>query len=138
MMRHSILVVSLILSLSPFVHAEDEDLQQSINDLSGQTDDKQRLDTQGAVKVELNEVRTWLGQATNAVKEGQEKKCRRIFQLVREQLKLIDQLIELSKLEARARALEDKNAKAQQEVNAAKQLLEEKQAKLKAYKLNAQ
>ena len=135
-MTRTLVAVVLIVLLAPAqALAEDADLQRTISDLSSQTSDKEKMDALGATKVELSQIRGWLNDATNAVKEEAEKKCRRLFELVRAQLKLVDELITLSKIDDEARRLEQAIAGAQKKHQAAKNQLDDKVAKLRALKM---
>jgi chromosome segregation ATPase len=129
-------VFALVLALMAApAQAEDADLQQTLSDLTSQTADKEKMDTLGATRVELSQTRGWLDAATNAIKEEAEEKCRRFFDLVRAQLKLLDELIALSKLEEEANQLDQAIAAAQQNFQAAKSQLEDKQAQIRALKI---
>jgi len=132
-------VFALVLALMAApAQAEDADLQQTLSDLTSQTADKEKMDTLGATRVELSQTRGWLDAATNAIKEEAETKCRRFFDLVRAQLKLLDELIALSKLEEEANQLDQAIAAAQQNYQAAKSQLEDKQAQIRAMKMKGQ
>jgi hypothetical protein len=129
-------VFALVLALMAApAQAEDADLQQTLSDLTSQTADKEKMDTLGATRVELSQTRGWLDAATNAIKEEAEEKCRRFFDLVRAQLKLLDELIALSKLEEEANQLDQAIAAAEQNFRAAKSQLEDKQAQIRALKI---
>ena len=78
--------------------ADAADLQQAISDLGSQASDKERIDAENAARIELNEVRTWLQDATNKLKEEEEEWCRLVLERVRAQLRMVDQLISLSSL----------------------------------------
>jgi hypothetical protein len=126
------LAVLLLLVASAPALAADADLKQTVTDLSAQTDDKERLDTAGAVKVEISQLRTWLNEATNAIKEDKEKICRELFERSRAQLKLVDQLAALAQLENEAKKLEDAVSSARKGMQAARRKLEDKQVQLRA------
>ncbi len=133
-----ILVASLVLAAAAAtVRAESGDLKQTITDLTGQSEDKRRLDTTGAARLELEQLRGWLSDATNAVKEEKEKLCRQIFDRIRGQLGLIDQLISLGQAEAEAKKLEQALASAQKGLAAAKRKLDDRRVQLRALKLNS-
>lgn len=114
--------------------ADEGDLQQTLSDLSAQVDDKQRLDTEGAVKVELSQARSWLNDATNAVKEKKTKLARKIFDRIRAQLKMMDQRIALSQVQAELRKLEQALQNARKGLAAARKELENKRVQLKVMK----
>jgi chromosome segregation ATPase len=126
-----------LLSSLPAMADEEEsgDLKQSVSDLSAQTDDKEKMDTLGATRVEVSQIRNWISDATNSIKEEAERKTRRIFERIRAQLKLVDQLIALSKVEDEASKLEQQVSAVKQKAAAAKSELEEKRAKLRALKM---
>ena len=129
-------VVLVVLAATvPAALAEDADLKQTIADLTAQSRDKERLDARGAVKIELNQIRTWISEAQNAIDEKKEKLCREIFDRVRAQLRLVDELVALSQLEAEARRLEQGLASARNGAAAAKRKLEDRQAQLRALKI---
>jgi hypothetical protein len=128
-----LLVVALALPVTT-AFAEQGDLSQAIADLGAQARDKARLDTLGAVTIELNEINTWLREATNAVKEEQEPRCRRSLNRVRAQLSLVDQLIALSQLRAQQQRADKQLVRAGRKAAKAKQDLEERRANLKAMK----
>jgi len=135
-----LLVTGLALLLSMPAWAEEDedssqDLKQSISDLSSQTDDKEKMDGLGSSNVELSQIRGWISDATNSIKEEAEQKARRCFELVRAQLKLVDQLIALSKVEDAANKLEQQVNEAKQKVGAATKKLQDRQAKLRALKM---
>ena len=125
----------VLLALHAPALADEGDLQQSLTDLSAQVDDKQRLDTHGAVKVELAQTRSWLGEAANAVKENKAKLVRKLFDRVRAQLKMMDQRIALSQLQLEQRKLEQGLQSARRGLEAAKKRLEDKRVQLKALKM---
>ena len=116
--------------------ADDADLKQSISDLSSQTTDKERMDQHGATRVEVSEIRTWLQEATNAAQEEKEDECRALFDRVRAQLVLVDELIKLSKLKAYFRQQQQQYASMQREAQSAKQRLDEVEAKNRALEMN--
>lgn len=134
-MRTSALIIVLLLLVSPVSLADEGDLKQTIDDLTAQTADKQRLDEHGATQVEISHIQTWISDATNAVKEDEPKKCRRAFNRIREQLKLVDELIKLSKLEASATGLEELIARITRANETNKSQLLDKEAKLRALKM---
>ena len=139
MTRKLLLLVGLLfVPVSPAL-AEDAsgDMMQTISDLRSQSDDKEKIDSLGATRVELSQIRTWLGDATNAMQEEAEEKARRIFARTRAQLRLVDQLIALSKVQDRVRKLERGLSEARQAAAAAKSELEEKRARLRALKMRA-
>lgn len=117
--------------------ADKGELQQSISDLSSQTSDKQRLDTLGAARVELSQVRTWLTEAENAVKEDQEDLARRALERVRAQLTLVQELTALSQRERETQRLEQALANARRGLQSAKKKLDEKHVELRALKLTS-
>lgn len=123
----------LLLSLPAL--AEDDDLNRTVTDLSGQAGDKEKMDTQGAAKVEVSQMRGWLDAALNAIKEDAKKKARRMFELVRAQLKLVDGLITLSRAKQELATLERERGQLRQAVSKAKSQLEEKRAQLRALKI---
>jgi 6-pyruvoyl-tetrahydropterin synthase len=125
----------MLATVVPAALAEDADLKQTTADLTAQSRDKERLDTRGAVKIELDQIRTWLSEAQNAINEKKEKLCREIFDRVRAQLKLVDELVALSQLEAEAKRLEQGLANARKAAANAKSKLEERQAQLRALKI---
>lgn len=129
------ILLLLPLLLIAVAGAETADLEQTVTDLNSQTDDKERMDTLGSSKVEINQIRTWLSDAANAIKEEDETKCRKVFERARIQLKLIDEQVALSKLDEQARGLEQQVSAIKQKADAAKRQLEEKQAKLRALKM---
>ena len=133
-MRKLIAVAFVLLMAGPVV-AEDADMQQTVTDLTSQTADKEKMDDLGATRVELSQVRGWLNDATNAIKEEAGAKARRLFELVRSQLKLIDELIALSKIEDEASKLQQQISVAKQKLSGAKNTLNEKQAQLRALKM---
>lgn len=138
MKRKLLAMVGLtLLSSLPAMADEEEsgDLKQSVSDLSAQTDDKEKMDTLGATRVEVSQIRNWISDATNSIKEEAERKTRRIFERIRAQLKLVDQLIALSKVEDEASKLEQQVSAVKQKAAAAKSELEEKRAKLRALKM---
>ena len=114
---------------------EPADLEQTITDLSSQTGDKERIDRLGATKVEVNQIRTWLTTATNSVKENAAKVARRFFDLIRAQMKLVDQLISLSQIDNEAVRLEREVAKTKQRIATMTGQLEEKRVQLRALKM---
>jgi chromosome segregation ATPase len=130
------LTATLLLSaLGGAARAGDADLKQAIADLSAQAKDKARMDTLGASKVELSHIGTWLDEASNAVKEEAEEKCRKALDRVRAQIALVDQQVALSQLEAKAKRLDAALADANKALSAAKRELEDKQAKMRAMKM---
>jgi hypothetical protein len=128
-----VFVGALLLSLPAL--AEDDDLNRTVTDLSGQAADKEKMDTQGAAKVEVSQMRGWLDAALNAIKEDAKKKARRMFELVRAQLKLVDGLITLSRAKQELAALERERGQLRQAASKAKSQLEEKRAQLRALKI---
>lgn len=126
----------LLTALPGSARADSADLKQAIADLSSQAKDKTRMDTLGASKVELSQIGTWLDEASNAVKEDEEQKCRKALDRSRAQLALIDQQIALSQLEAQAKQAESALAEAQREVAKAKRELDDKTAKARALKMS--
>lgn len=129
----AVFVGALLLSLPAL--AEDDDLNRTVTDLSGQAADKEKMDTQGAAKVEVSQMRGWLDAALNAIKEDAKKKARRMFELVRAQLKLVDGLITLSRAKQELAALERERGQLRQAASKAKSQLEEKRAQLRALKI---
>jgi len=121
---------------TPPAHAsEARDLEQTIQDLHSLADAKEKLDRHGAARVELAEIRTWLRAATNAVKEEAEKAARRHLDLVRAQVRLIDRIISLSKLEHEAKRLDHEIESTKKRIEGLTAELEEKRVKLRAMKL---
>lgn len=135
MTRTLAVTVSIRLLPAAMAAAAESDLSQTISDLRSQASDKEKMDALGATRVELSQIRTWLNDATNAVKEEAEERCRRVFELVRAQLKLVDELTALSKIENEAKRLAQAIAKAKHSYQSAKSQLEGKQAELRALKL---
>ena len=115
--------------------AGSSDLAQSISDLDSQTNDKERMDTHAAARVQLSEIRTWLGEARNAVKEEEEETCRRIFDRVRLQLKLVDRVIELSSLRAQLDKANGMLQAAKAKLEQTQTTLAKKKATLRALKM---
>jgi hypothetical protein len=105
-----------------------------LTDLSAQTDDKQRLDTRGACKVELSHARAWLTDADNAIREDEPELARKAFDRVRAQLKMLDQRIALSQLQAQLGRIEQALQKARAGLEQAKNQLVDKRVKLKVLK----
>lgn len=131
-----LVLLGVALLLAAPVHAEEPaDLEQTITDLNSQTADKERIDKEGATKVELSQIRGWLTNATNSIKENAVKVARRFFDLVRAQMKLVDQLITLSSIDTEATRLERDVARTKQSISAMSQQLEEKRVQLRALKL---
>jgi len=128
-------LVLVVLIRVPDARAEDADLQQTVTDLKGQTNDKERMDSLGASRVELSQIRTWLSDATNAIKEEAEKKSRQIFELIRAQLKLVDEQTSFSKLDDEARKLEQQVTEVKQKAEALRGRLDDKKARLRALKM---
>jgi hypothetical protein len=124
-----------VLALAAPALADESDLKQTQSDLTAQTEDKQRLDTQGAVKVELAQTRGWLGESANAVKEDKGKLARKLFDRVRAQLKMMDQRIALSQLQLELRKLEQGLQNAKNGLAKARKHLEDKRVQLKALKM---
>ena len=134
-MRNAALIVGLLMLIGTSALAEEaSDLKQTISDLQSQAADKDRMDEHRATRVELSQVQGWLNDATNAVREEATAKCRRLFDLVRAQFKLIDELVALSKLNHQIQTVKATIAKAQQAAETAKGELENKKAKLRALK----
>jgi vacuolar-type H+-ATPase subunit D/Vma8 len=130
-----VLPAMMMLLAAPAWAEEPADLEQTITDLNSQTGDKERIDTQGATKVEISQIRGWLTNATNSVKEKTAKVARRFFDLVRAQMKLVDQLISLSQIESEADRLEREVAKTKQRIGTMTGQLEEKRVQLRALKM---
>lgn len=126
---------AFVLLLAGAAWAEEGDLKQTVSDLTSQTADKEKMDALGATRVELSQIRGWLNDATNAIKEEAEAKTRRLFELVRAQLKLVDELVALSKLEDEASKIEQQMSAVKQKLSTAKNELDEKKAKLRALKM---
>ena len=124
-----------LLALGAPALADESDLKQTQSDLTAQADDKQRLDTQGTVKVELAQTRSWLGEAANAVKEDKAKLARKLFDRVRAQLKMMDQRIALAQLQLEQRRLEQGLQNARNGLAGAKKKLEDRRVQLKALKM---
>jgi len=133
-MRMVLLVVVALALPVTTAFAEEGDLSQAIADLGAQARDKERLDTLRAVTIELNEISNWLRDATNAVKEEQEARCRRSLARVRAQLSLVDQLIALSQLKAQVQQADERLGRAKRKAAKANKDLEERRANLKAMK----
>jgi len=125
-----------LLSLSATALAEDDDLNRTVSDLSGQAGDKEKMDALGAAKIEISQMRGWLDAAVNAIKEDTKQKARRMFELVRAQLTLVDGLVSLSKAKDELNRLEQESSRARQALGKAKNKLEEKRAELRALKIN--
>jgi hypothetical protein len=125
-----------LLSLSSPALAEDDDLNRTVSDLSGQAGDKEKMDSLGAAKIEISQMRGWLDAAVNAIKEDTKQKARRMFELVRAQLTLVDGLVSLSKAKDELGRLEQESSRARQALGKAKSKLEEKRAELRALKIN--
>ena len=123
------------LTAAPAWAEEPADLAQTITDLGSQTGDKERIDTQSATKVEISQIRGWLTNAANSVKENTAKVARRFFDLIRAQMKLVDQLISLSQIESEAARLEREVAKTKQRIGTMTGQLEEKRVQLRALKM---
>jgi multidrug resistance efflux pump len=130
-----IAIVALLGALVGDARGDAADLKQANADLSSQAKDKTRMDTLGAAKIELSQIGTWLDEASNAVKEDDEEKCRKALDRIRAQLALVDQQVALSQLEGRAKQLDAAVAEARKAGAAAKRELEDKQAKLRAIKI---
>ena len=130
-----ILLAMVVLLAAPAWAEEPADLDQTITDLNSQTGDKERIDKEGATKVELSQIRGWLTNATNAVKEHAAKAARRFFDLVRAQMKLVDQLIVVAQLDSEASHLEREVAKTKERIVRMTTQLEEKRIQLRALKL---
>ena len=128
-------VVAALGAIAGDARGDAADLKQAIADLSSQAKDKTRMDTLGAAKIELSQVGSWIDEASNAVQEKAEKKCRTALDRIRAQLVLVDQRIALSQLEAQAQQLETSLAEAKKASAAAKRELEDKQAKLRAIRI---
>jgi hypothetical protein len=135
MRKTALFTLVVVLLLPAAANAGDDDLKQTIADLTGQTRDKERMDTLGAVKIEISDARTWLAAASNAVKESDEDKCRQLLTRIRLQLVLIDQLVGLSQIKARAEKLTKEIRDVHASVRSAKTELEQKQAKVRALKM---
>ena len=127
----SALALGLVVGASHTVRADEADLKQNIVDLTQQRQDKQRIDAHGSSSRELEQVSGWLDKAKKLV-EDDEDKVRRLLGRVRLQFALIDQLIDLSKLRARADTARQALAKAQAATKAVSDKLAERQAHLKA------
>lgn len=125
----------LLTALPGQARGDAADLQQAITDLSSQAKDKARMDTLGAAKIELSQIGTWLDDASNAVKEEDEEKCRKALDRIRAQIALVDQLIALSQLDAKAKQVESALAEAKKAVSVAKRELEDKTARARALKM---
>jgi len=130
-MRKLFVVIGLSLCCAGSARADVADLQQTLSDLRSQAGDKEKMDVLGATKVELSQISGWLNDATNAVKLEAGKKARRFFNLVRVQIKLVDQLVTLSKLQQRAKQLEDNISGLKQQMASAKGQLEDKRVQIK-------
>jgi hypothetical protein len=125
----------MVLLAAPAWADEPADLDQTITDLNSQTGDKERIDKEGATKVEISQIRGWLTNATNAVKEHAAKAARRFFDLVRAQMKLVDQLIAVAQVDSEATRLERDVAKTKDRIAKMTTQLEEKRVQLRALKL---
>jgi hypothetical protein len=130
-----VLLAMVVLVAVPAWADEPADLDQTITDLNSQTGDKERIDKEGATKVELSQIRGWLTNATNAVKEHAAKAARRFFDLVRAQMKLVDQLIGVAQMDAEAARLEREVIKTKERIARMTSQLEEKRIQLRALKL---
>jgi chromosome segregation ATPase len=130
-----VLLAMIGLLAAPAWAEEPADLAQTITDLNSQAGDKERIDAQGATKVELSQIRGWLTGATNSIKENASKVARKLFDLVRAQMKLVDQLISLSQADAEAARVEREVAKTKQRISTMTTQLEEKRIQLRALKL---
>ena len=130
-----ILLAMMMLLTAPAWAEEPADLDQTITDLNSQAGDKERIDKEGATKVELSQIRGWLTAATNAVKENAAKVARRFFDLVRAQMKLVDQLVSVSQLDTEATRLEREVSKTKERIVKMTGQLEEKRVQLRALKL---
>ncbi len=134
-MRRGLFVVGVALLLASTARAEDGDLEQTIADLNGQASDKERIDQQGVARVEISQVRGWLTDATNSVRQKTPKKARRFFDLVRSQMKLIDQLVKVAAVENEAARLErEVGAVGKQNANLRREL-DEKRVKVRALRM---
>jgi len=133
-LRPILMAVALLLA-APARAEEPADLEHTIADLNSQAGDKERIDKEGATKVELSQIRGWLTNATNSIKENAVKVARRFFDLIRSQMKLVDQLISLSQIDAEAARLERDVAKTKQNISSMTLQLEEKRIQLRALKL---
>jgi hypothetical protein len=133
-LRLFLLGVALLVA-TPAWAEETGDLEQTITDLGSQATDKERIDKRGASKVELSQIRGWLTDATNAVKESGTKVVRRFLDLVRAQMKLVDELIGLSQVEQELARLQRDIGKTKQSIATLGGRLEEKRAHLRALKM---
>jgi hypothetical protein len=127
--------LALLTTLPGPARGDATDLKQTIADLSSQAKDKTRMDTLGVAKIELSQVRTWLDDASNAVKEDEEEKCRKALDRIRAQIELVDQLVVLSQLEAQAKRVAAALAKAEKALSEAQRELEDKRAKVRALRM---
>jgi uncharacterized coiled-coil protein SlyX len=93
------------------------------------------MDQHEAAKIELAQIETWLAEAANAIKEEQEERARRLFDRVRLQLKLVDELIALSKADMRVDKLRAELGQLEAKVKSARETLQDKQAKIRALKM---
>lgn len=135
-MRAFVVPVLLLSMLAPrLASADATDLLQTIRDLRAQARDKARLDSAGAARIELNEVDGWLGDATNAAQEDKEELARRIFDRVRTQLALVDQLVELARLERKVSASRDRLEALRDANGDAKRRLADANARIRAHKI---
>jgi vacuolar-type H+-ATPase subunit D/Vma8 len=132
-MLRLVAVAVVLLAVAP-AWAEDADLEQTISDLGSQAGDKERIDALGAAKVEINQIRGWLTDASNAVKQSHAKKARRVFDFVRAEMKLVERLIAVSQLENEAARLERDVAQTKREVAALKDKLIERRTELRVAK----
>ncbi len=124
-----------VLATATPARAEDDDLNRTVTDLSGQAGAKEK-DSRGAAKVEISQMRGWLDAALNAIKEDSKKKARRMFELVRSQLKLVDSLIALARAKDELSRLERERTQLKQALGKERSQLDEKRAQLRALKIN--
>jgi len=130
-----LVALGLLLLLAAPAMAEEADLEQTISDLGSQAADKERIDTLGAGKVEISQIRGWLTDATNAVKAKAVKAARRLFDLVRTQMKLVDQLVATSQVEKETARLQRDIRQTKSRIEDLTAKLGEKRSRLRAMKL---
>jgi predicted nucleic acid-binding Zn-ribbon protein len=124
----------VLLLLAAPARGEDTDLTQTISDLGSQAGDKEKIDTLGASKVEISQIRGWLTDATNAVQQSAAKKARRLFDLVRAQMRLVERLVAAAQLEHEAARLDREITRTRQSVASLKEKLDDRRAQLRASK----
>ncbi|HEY3354331.1 MAG TPA: hypothetical protein VGQ83_13850 [Polyangia bacterium] len=133
-MTRRLLTLGVLLLLAAPARGEDTDLTQTISDLGSQAGDKEKIDTLGASKVEISQIRGWLTDATNAVQQSAAKKARRLFDLVRAQMRLVERLVAAAQLEHEAARLDREITRTRQSVASLKEKLDDRRAQLRASK----